>query len=82
MCGHRYDHADELQITNLRVDDVPSLIAVLFINCLFHYNLNGRKALNNWIFFCVDLNSNKICLCASITASKKKRTVLVTYQIF
>lgn len=35
MCGHRYDHADELQITSLRADDVPSLIAVLFINSLF-----------------------------------------------
>jgi len=44
MCGHRYDHADELQITNLRVDDVPSLIALLFINCLFRDNFNGRKS--------------------------------------
>lgn len=50
MCGHRDDYADKLQITSLRVDDVPSLIAVLFINCLLRYSLNGRKAHNTRIF--------------------------------
>lgn len=29
MCGHRYDHANELQITNVRVNDVLSLIDVV-----------------------------------------------------
>lgn len=58
MCGHRYDHADELQITNLRVDDVPSLIAVLFINSLFHDDLNGRKALIGFLVCAFKLKEN------------------------
>lgn len=54
MCGHRYDRADELQITSLRAGDVYSLIAVRFINCLSHDSPNVRKALG--FGCCVGLN--------------------------